>query len=76
MVEASSFGNVLDGMFLVATREQKEASKGDRQLLSFIDENKEEQFTHPPGVKDPEKLQTILKREYELLGFFQGASIR
>jgi len=60
----------VDGMFLVATREQKEASKGIIDFFSFIEDDKEDQFKFPPPVKTEKTKQELLKREYELLGFY------
>lgn len=60
----------VDGMFIVAAREQKEASKGIIDFFSLIDEDKEAQFKVPPKVKVDKTKQEILKREYELLGFY------
>lgn len=60
----------VDGMFLVAAREQKEASKGIIDFFSFIEDDKEDQFKYPPLVKTEKTKQEILKREYELLGFY------
>ncbi|NDD58320.1 MAG: DNA polymerase III subunit alpha [Chlamydiae bacterium] len=60
----------VDGMFLVAAREQKEASKGIIDFFSMIDEGDEDRFTIPPNVKNEKTKQEILKREYELLGFY------
>jgi DNA polymerase-3 subunit alpha len=60
----------VDGMFLVAAREQKEASKGIIDFFSFIEEDKEDQFKYPPLVKVEKNKQELLKREYELLGFY------
>jgi DNA polymerase-3 subunit alpha len=60
----------VDAMFLVAAREQKEASKGIIDFFSLSDQKLEEQFKLPPFVKNEKSKQEILKREYELLGFY------
>ena len=60
----------VDGMFLVAAREQKEASKGIIDFFSMIEDTSENKFAYPPPVKQEKTKQEILKREYELLGFY------
>ena len=60
----------VDGMFLVASREQKEASKGIIDFFSSLQEEKEDQYAYPPPVSNEKTKLEILKREYELLGFY------
>jgi DNA polymerase-3 subunit alpha len=60
----------VDPMFIAAVREQKETMKGIVDLFSLIEEDKSTQFTSPPKVRIEKTKQEILKREYELLGFY------
>lgn len=60
----------VDGMFLYAARQQKEASRGILDLFSSGQSQEEDQFKYPPLVKLEKTRQEILKKEYELLGFY------
>jgi DNA polymerase-3 subunit alpha len=60
----------VDPIFDAAAKDQKDAAKGIMNLFSLIDNEKEQSFHTPPVVKDPVSKQKILKREYELLGFY------
>ncbi|MGE0669300.1 MAG: DNA polymerase III subunit alpha, partial [Parachlamydiales bacterium] len=60
----------VDPIFDAAAKDQKDAAKGIMNLFSLIDNEKEQSFHTPPEVKDPVSKQKILKREYELLGFY------
>jgi DNA polymerase III subunit alpha len=60
----------VDAMFMAAARDQKEASKGIIDFLSLMDKDKDSQFESPPAVQRQISKQQMLKREYELLGFY------
>ncbi len=60
----------LDEMFNSAIKEQKEAAQGVLDFFSLIDDKKGKQFEAPPKMHKFLTKQQILKREYELLGFY------
>jgi DNA polymerase III subunit alpha len=60
----------IDDMFSAAAKEQREEAQGILDLFSLIDEEKGEQFETPPQIHKPLTKQQVLKREYELLGFY------
>ncbi len=59
----------VDSMFDTAAKQQKDAAKGIMSLFA-LDEQKEESFDQPPQGAEKVSKQKILKREYELLGFY------
>jgi DNA polymerase-3 subunit alpha len=59
----------VEPMYESASKDQKEASLGILNLFSLIEEDSN-RFLHPPKIKEPVSKQTILKREWELLGFY------
>ncbi|MBX9922568.1 MAG: DNA polymerase III subunit alpha [Rhabdochlamydiaceae bacterium] len=60
----------IDAMYGVASKEQKEEAQGVLDFFSLMGEKKGAQFEHPPKVHKFSTKQQILKREYELLGFY------
>jgi DNA polymerase-3 subunit alpha len=60
----------IDEMFNVVAKEQKEAAQGVLDFFSMMDEKKGHQFETPPKMHKFLTKQQILKREYELLGFY------
>lgn len=60
----------LDEMFSAVAKEQKEEAQGILDFFSMIDDKKGSQFETPPTKYKPFTKQQILKREYELLGFY------
>lgn len=60
----------VDPMFSAASKEQKESSRGILNLFSLIEEEPDNRFNHPPVIKEEVSKQRIMKREYELLGFY------
>ena len=61
----------VDPMFETAAKEQKDVARGVMSLFSLI-EGEEKRFNTPPEVKNQLTKQAILRREYELLGFYLG----
>jgi DNA polymerase-3 subunit alpha len=60
----------IDIMYNAAAKEQKEKAQGVLDFFSLMGEKKGAQFDHPPKVHKFSTKQQILKREYELLGFY------
>jgi DNA polymerase-3 subunit alpha len=60
----------VDPMFDSAAKSQRDEAKGIMDLFSLIDDQKENRFNTPPEVSEAIPRQKILKREYELLGFY------
>jgi DNA polymerase-3 subunit alpha len=60
----------VDPMFEEASKEQKESARGVRNFFSLIEGEKQAHFDTPPPIKEPTLKRTLLKREYELLGFY------
>ncbi len=60
----------VEPMFDAAAKEQKDAAKGIMDFFSLIDDEKEKSFNTPPELQEPVSKQKIMKREYELLGFY------
>ncbi len=60
----------IDEMFSSVAKDQKEASQGILDFFSLTDEKRGQQFEAPPKTHKFFTKQQILKREYELLGFY------
>ncbi|MBI3236105.1 MAG: hypothetical protein HYZ48_00070 [Chlamydiales bacterium] len=60
----------VEPMFNTAAKEQKDASKGIVSLFSLIEDKEQPPFRLPPQVQEEIPRQKLLKREYELLGFY------
>ncbi len=60
----------VDPMFITASKEQKDSARGILDLFSLIEEEEDARFAHPPVIKEPISKQRLMKREYELLGFY------
>ena len=60
----------VDGMFSAVSKKQKEESLGFLDFFSLIEDDREKDFQSPPKVHKLVSRQQILKREYELLGFY------
>lgn len=57
-------------MCSAAAKEQKEAEQGVISLFSLLGEEENPQFFHPPEDGEKTSSRELLKREYELLGFY------
>ncbi len=60
----------IDSTHESVAKEQKEESLGIRSFFSLLGESNEENFKHPPVVKNSRSKQDTLRKEKELLGFF------
>jgi DNA polymerase-3 subunit alpha len=60
----------VDPMFITASKEQKDSARGILDLFSLIQEEEDTRFALPPVVKEQVSKQKLMKREYELLGFY------
>lgn len=61
---------VIDPMYEVVVKENKEASIGVLSLFSLMGDTSEAQFSKPPEVRKKRSQLEILLKEKELLGFF------
>lgn len=60
----------VEPMFEVISKEQKEKARGVISLFSLMGDSEKMTFEKPPEIQEPVSRQQILKREYELLGFY------
>ncbi len=60
----------VDPMFMTVAKEQKERERGVLDFFSLLEESAEDKFSVEPTVQIEVSRQQILKREYELLGFY------
>ncbi len=60
----------VDPMFMTVSKEQKERERGVLDFFSLLEESAEDKFSIEPTVSVEVSRQQILKREYELLGFY------
>ncbi len=60
----------VDPLFASVVKEQKDSEKGIRSLFSLMGDQDADRFLIPPEIKEKDSKQKILKREYELLGFY------
>lgn len=60
----------VDAMFSSVAKEQKDASLGFLDFFSLIEDDREKMFEVPPSIHKVFTKEQMLKREYELLGFY------
>ncbi|HAZ15413.1 MAG TPA: DNA polymerase III subunit alpha [Parachlamydiales bacterium] len=60
----------LEPLYNASSSLQKEREKGVMNLLSLLDEKKEELCAGPPPIQEKMPLREILKKEYAVLGFY------
>jgi len=66
----SALLETVDPIFASVAKEQKDASLGFLDFFSLIEDDREKMFETPPASYKNVSKQQILKREYELLGFY------
>lgn len=60
----------VDPMFVIVSKEQKEAAQGFLDFFALIEDDRSKSFEIPPIPKKTITKQQALQREYELLGFY------